>query len=58
MVEDLLNIFLEHDLYLNPNDFWHKIYNFDTMCCWLLLQNIPVSTYDWFVLQIIYSLKI
>ncbi len=28
-VENVQNIFMEHDLY--PNDFWHKrkIYNFD-----------------------------
>ncbi len=40
-VGDLQNIFMEHDLYLISNDFWHKrksIVLTHTVYFWLLLQ--------------------
>ncbi len=44
-VGNLLNIFMEHDLYLISNDFWHTIkkYNCDPYNVFLALAtNIPV----------------
>ncbi len=45
---------MEHDLYLIPNDFWHKrkIYNFDPYNVLLSIDtNIPVLLMTAFVLQ-------
>ncbi len=44
-VGNVLNIFMEHDLNLISNDFWHKIkkYNFDPYNVFLAIAtNIPV----------------
>ncbi len=53
-VGNLLNIFMEHDLYLIPNDFWHKrkIDNFDPYNVFLAIAtNIPQRLMTDFVLQ-------
>ncbi len=52
MVGNLLNIFMEHDLY--PNDFWHKIkiYNFYPYNVLLAIAtNIPQRLKTGFVVQ-------
>ncbi len=52
--ENLQNIFMEHDLYLMSNDFWHKrkIYNFDPYNVLLsIATNIPQRLKTGFVLQ-------
>ncbi len=44
MVRKWQNIFMEHDLYLIPNDFWHKrkIDHFDPYnVFWAIATNIP-----------------
>ncbi len=56
MIGNLLNIFMEHDLYLISNDFFvineKCIILTHAMYCWLLLQiNIPVLLMTAFVLQ-------
>ncbi len=53
-VGNLQNIFMEHDLYLNPNDFWHKIKinNFDPYNVFLAIAtNIPQRLKTGFVVQ-------
>ncbi len=52
-VGNLLNIFMEHDLYLYPNDFWHKrkIKILPIQCILAIATNIPVLLMTGFVLQ-------
>ncbi len=53
-VGNLQNIFMEHDLYLCPNDFWHKrkINNFDPYNVFLAIAtNIPQWLKTGFVVQ-------
>ncbi len=53
-VGNLQNIFMEHDLYLISNDFWHKrkIYHFDPCNVFLVIAtNIPMLLMTAFVLQ-------
>ncbi len=54
MVGNLQNIFMEHDLYLISNDFWHKrkTHNFDPYNVFLAIAtNIPQWLHTGFVLQ-------
>ncbi len=60
-VGNLQNIFMEHDLYLISNDFWHKrkINNFDPYNVFLAIAtNIPQRLETAFVLQGHISLKV
>jgi len=54
LVGHLQNIFMKHDLYLNPNDFWQKrkISNFDPYNLLLAIAtNTPVRLVTGFVVQ-------